>query len=107
MQFQTSHIPADIDTYEKLCAWAATILNAHGYAMDYNERPPSVVTGDSGIQAVFERNGPFTSHQKDQRLIFRCAFPLEDDHASTAYDMEYKAVKEVLTAPVNVDFIAQ
>lgn len=106
MQFAPSHIPADIDTYEKLIAWGATILNAHGFALDYNERPPSVVTGDSGIQPQFERNGPFISHQKDTRLIFRVAFLLEDDHASSAYDMEYKAVKEVITSPVNVDFIA-
>ena len=105
MQFQASHIPADIDTYEKLAAWACTILNAHGFALDYNERPPSVVTGDSGIQSQFERNGPFISHQKDNRLVFRCSFLLEDDHSSSAYEMEYKAVKEVLTAPVNVDFI--
>ncbi|MEO0348844.1 MAG: hypothetical protein AAF282_02200 [Cyanobacteria bacterium P01_A01_bin.15] len=106
MQFQTAHLPSDIDTYEKLAAWACTILNAHGYALDYNERPPSVVTGDSGIQSQFERNGPFVSHQKDSRLIYRCAFLLNDDHASSAYDMEYKAVKEVITSPVNVDFIA-
>ncbi|MBE9069318.1 hypothetical protein IQ260_21990 [Leptolyngbya cf. ectocarpi LEGE 11479] len=106
MQFQTSHIPSDIDTYEKLVAWGCTALNAHGYAMDYNERPPSVVTGDSGIQPQFERNGPFVSHQKDFRLVFRCAFLLNEDHSSAVYSMEYQAVKEVITAPVNVDFIA-
>ncbi|MBT9314379.1 hypothetical protein [Leptothoe spongobia] len=106
MQFTASMIPADIDTFEKLSAWSSTILNAHGYALDYNERPPSVVTGDSGIQSQFERNGPFVSHQKDHRLIFRQAFLLEDDHAGSAYAMEYQAVKEVITAPVNVDFIA-
>ena len=64
MQFATGMIPDDVDTFEKLACWASTILNAHGYAMDYNERPPSVVTGDSGIQSQFERNGPRTSHQK-------------------------------------------
>ena len=106
MQFEAAHIPTDVDTYEKLAAWACTILNAHGYAMDYNERPPSIVTGDSGIQSQFERNGPFTSHQKDQRLIFRCAFLLKDDHAGADYSMEYQAVEEVLTAPVNVSFTA-
>lgn len=100
-------IPSDIDTFEKLAAWSCTVLNAHGYALDYNERPPSVVTGDSGIQSQFERNGPFVSHQKDPRLVFRCAFLLEHDHASSAYDMEYKAVREVLTSSVNVDFIQQ
>ena len=107
MQFLTAHIPNDIDTYEKLACWVSTVLNAHGYALDYNERPPSVVTGDSGIQSQFERNGAFISHQKDPRLVFRNAFLLEDDYASSAYSMEYQAVKEVITAPVNVDFIQQ
>lgn len=106
MQFQASHVPSDIDTYEKLACWACTILSAHGYALDYNERPASIVTGDSGISPVFDRNGPFTSHQKDQRLVFRLAFPLEDDHSGTAYSMEYQAVKETLTTSVNVDYIA-
>lgn len=106
MQFQTSHIPADIDTYEKLGAWVGTVLNAHGYKLDYNERPPSVVTGDSGIQSQFERNGPFVSHQKDPRLIFRSSFLLAPDYAGSAYTFEYQAVQEVLLVPVNVDFIA-
>lgn len=106
MQFQASHIPADIDTYEKLACWAATILNGQGFARDYNERPPNVTIGDSGIQSEFERNGPFVSYQKDHRLVFRLAFHLEDDHASNTYAMEYQAVKAVLTAPVNVNYIA-
>ncbi|MBE9065130.1 hypothetical protein IQ260_00490 [Leptolyngbya cf. ectocarpi LEGE 11479] len=106
MLFQASHIPSDIDTYEKLTCWACTILNAHGYALDYNERPASVVTGDSGIQPIFERNGPIVSHQKDQRLIFRLSFALEDDHSGGSYSMEYQAAKEILTTPVNVDYIA-
>ena len=107
MLFSASMIPDDIDTFEKLTAWGSTILNAHGYALDYNERSPVIATGDSGIQSQFERNGPFISHQKDSRLIFRNAFLLEEDHAGTAYSMEYQAVKEVITAPVNVDFIKQ
>ena len=106
MQYQASMIPSDIQTIEQLVAWGCTILNAHGYAKEYNERPPSVVTGDSGIQPEFERNGPFVSHQKDNRLVFRVAFLLAPDYASAAYSMEYQAVQEVLTATANPDFLA-
>ena len=105
MQFQTSHIPTDIDTYEKLACWISTILVAHGGALDYNERVPNVAAGDSGIQAVFESFGPQLSHQKDNRIIFRLALLLEENHASSAYTMDYQACKEILTMPVSVDYI--
>lgn len=105
MIFAPEMIPDDIDTFEKLTAWAATLLNYHGFSSEYNERPPSASLGDSGIQPVFERNGPFRSFQKDARLVHRLAFPLLEDYGSSAYTMEYQAVKEVLTAPPNVDFL--
>lgn len=105
MLFAPGMIPDDIDSFEKLGCWVDEILNAHGFAMDYNERAPSASLGDSGIQAVFERNGPFRSFQKDPRLILRNAYRLAEDYGSSTYTMNYQAVVTMLDVTVNVDYI--
>lgn len=106
MQFQTSHIPSDIDTYEKLIAWAGDILFTHGGSLSYNERQPNAALGDSGIQSIFERSDPGISANKDYRVIYRMALLLKDDYLSPAYPFTYQAVEEVLNVPINVNFIA-
>ena len=105
MLFAPGMIPDDINTFEKLAAWASGLLNYHGFTQEYNERPPSAALGDSGIQATFERNGPFRSFQNDPRLIYRHSFRLADDYGSSAYTMEYQAVQETITSPPNVDYL--
>ncbi len=48
MQFQKAMIPDDVNTFEKLVAWAGANLSFNGYTMNYLERQPSAALGDSG-----------------------------------------------------------
>ncbi|MEO1349062.1 MAG: hypothetical protein AAFW84_09720 [Cyanobacteria bacterium J06635_15] len=105
MQFATGMIPDDVDTFEKLAAWTGSVLHFHGFSLDYNERQPSTTFGDSGIQAVFEKQGPSRSFQKDNRLIYRLSLLIAPDYDSTAFDATYQAVQEIVTAPADTSFL--
>jgi hypothetical protein len=105
MQFSAAMIPTDVETFEQLIAWAGATINFNGYTMTYSERQPSASLGDSGIQNIFERTGPFQAHDNTPRLIFRFGLELLPDYASSNYAMDYQAVKEVVNSAANVDFL--
>lgn len=105
MLFDKTMIPDDVDTFEKLIAWAGSTITFNGFTLTYNERQPSAALGDSGIQPVFERNGPFKAFDDTPRIIFRSSLEMEADHASTLYTMDYQAVKEVVKSVPNVNFL--
>ena len=105
MQFDKAMIPDDVDTFEKLAAWTGANLTFNGYTMTYNERQPSAALGDSGIQPVFERTGPFKAHDNTPRTVWRFGLELVPDYASSAYTMDYQTVKEVINSAPNVDFL--
>jgi hypothetical protein len=105
MQFDKAMIPDDVTTFEKLAAWCGAALTFNGYTMTYSERQPSAALGDSGVQSIFERVGPFKAHDNTPRLIFRFGLELVPDYASSLYGMDYQAVKEVINSAPNVDFL--
>lgn len=105
MRFVPSMIPADVNTFEKLVAWAGANLTFNGYTLTYFERQPSAALGDSGVQPIFERTGPFKAHDDTPRIIFRFGLELVPDYASSAYAMDYEAVKEIVTSAPNVNFL--
>lgn len=98
-------IPSDVDTFEKLIAWAGANVTFNGYTMTYFERQPSAAIGDSGVQPIFERTGPFKAHDDTPRIIFRFGLELVNDYASSVYTMDYQTVKEVINSAPNVNFL--
>lgn len=98
-------IPTDVDTFEKLAAWCGACLTFNGFTLNYNERQPSAALGDSGIQPVFERTGPFRAFDDTPRIIFRFGLELVPDYAASTYTMDYQTVREVITSPANVNFL--
>ena len=106
MLFSTDMIPADITTFEQLVTWCGTCLSYNGFSLTYNERQPSAPLGDSGIQSVFERTGPFRAFDDTPRIIFRFGMEMVPDYASSAYTMDYQATKEVITSSPNVNFLS-
>lgn len=105
MQFDKAMIPDDVNTFEKLLAWAGSCTVFNGYTMNYLERNPSASLGDQGIQAIFERTGPFRAHDNTPRIIYRFGLELVPDYASSNYGMDYQTVKEVINSEPNVDFL--
>ena len=105
MQFAPTMIPTDVDTFEKLAAWVGANLTFNGYTMTYFERQPSAALGDSGVQPIFERTGPFKAHDDTPRLVLRFGLELVPDYASTLYAMDYQSVKEVINSAPNVNFL--
>lgn len=105
MLFNAAMIPSDVNTFEQLLAWAGATINFNGYTMTYSERQPSASLGDSGIQSIFERTGPFQAHDNTPRIIFRFGLELVPDYGSNLYSMDYQAVKEVVMSAPNVDFL--
>ena len=105
MQFQKAMIPDDVTTFEQLVAWAGACLNFNGFTRDYQERQPSAALGDQGVQAEFERTGPFRAYDNSPRLLFRFGLKLKPDYASSIYAMDYQTVEEVLISAPNVDFL--
>lgn len=105
MQFDKAMIPDGVDTFEKLISWAGACATFNGYTMTYNERQPSAQLGDSGIQPIFERTGPFKAHDNSPRIIWRFGLELEADYASPNYPMDWEATKEIINSPPNVDFL--
>jgi hypothetical protein len=106
MQFVPGMIPPDVNTFEKLVAWAGANLTFNGYTMTYSERQPSAALGDSGVQPIFERTGPFKAHDNTPRIIFRFGLELVPDYGSSVYNMDYQTVKEVVNSAPNVDFLS-
>ncbi|MEL7354073.1 MAG: hypothetical protein AAFN38_21805 [Cyanobacteria bacterium J06560_5] len=105
MLFSKDMIPDDVSTFEQLMAWGGACLNFNGYTLDYLERQPSAALGDSGVQAIFERTGPFRAHDNSPRLIFRLGLELVPDYASASFNMDYQKVKEVVNSTPNVAFL--
>ena len=105
MQFSPDMIPPEVDTFEKLAAWTGANLSFNGFSLSYQERQPSVATGDQGIQPEFERTGPVRTWDDTPRLILRFALKMKPDHASNVYPTEWEAVDETITSPPNVNFL--
>lgn len=105
MLFNKAMIPNDVDTFEKLVAWAGANLTFNGYTLTYMERQPSSALGDSGVQPIFERTGPFKAYDDTPRIIFRFGLELVPDYASSVYGMDYQTVKTVVNSAPNVNFL--
>jgi hypothetical protein len=106
MQFQPAHIPAGVNTYEKLLLWAAATLHFATQGLEFKEREPNAAVGDSGIQKVVEANGPFISADGTPRKLYRLSLPLEADYEGEGYVMTWQASKEITTATAAANFIA-
>ena len=98
-------IPDDVDTFEKLLAWGGACVTFNGYTLTYQERQPSAALGDSGVQPIFERTGPFKAHDDTPRIIFRFGLELVPDYASSLYTMDYQTVKAAINSAPNVNFL--
>lgn len=106
MQFLTGHIPADVNTYEKLILWASATLHFATQGLEFKERQPNTAVGDSGIQKVIESNGPFIAADGTPRKLYRFSLPLAADYEGEAYTMTYQSSEEITTASASANFIA-
>jgi hypothetical protein len=106
MQFQTAHIPAGVNTYEKLISWAVGTLHFATQGLEFKEREPNAAVGDSGIQKVVETNGPFIAADGTPRKLYRLSLPLVADYEADTYPTTWEAVEEITTASASAAFIS-
>lgn len=103
--FLSSHIRATNTTYERVLLQLLLAYHFVASGVMVKLRNPGVA-GDTGLEPVISRTGPYKASDGTTRITFVLHALLPDDVEGANYPTIDQAALEMTTAPVGVNFRA-